>query len=183
MAKNKAFDARSHAFTASDAILPDANIWLYLNGPAANPAGWSVKTYSAVLANILGARSRLFLDVLVLGEFINRFARLEMKRLQPGQNDFKTFRSSGDFPSVAAAIKYQTGQIIAICQPINHPFAEWDLPQLLSDFAVGGADWNDQLLIENCRKHGLAPLTNDGDFTEGGISVFTANNKLLNACR
>lgn len=180
--KNKAFDARAHAFAASDDILPDANIWLYLNGPAANPASWSVKTYSAVLANILGAGSRLFLDVLVLGEFINRFARLEMRRLQPGQTNFKAFRQSADFPPVAADIQHQTGQILAICQPINHPFAEWNLPQLLADFGGGGADWNDQLLIENCRKHGLAPLTNDGDFTEGGIPVFTANNKLLAAC-
>lgn len=180
--KNKALDARIHQFSALDAIMPDANIWIYLNGPAANPASWSVQTYSAVLAKILAARSRLFLDVLVLSEFINRFARLEMKRLQPGQTDFKVFRSSADFLPVAAAIQQQSRQLLALCQPINHPFADWDLLQLLTDFSAGGTDWNDQLLIENCRKNGIVPLTNDGDFTDGGIPVLTANGKLLKAC-
>jgi len=69
-----------------------------------------------------------------------------------------------------------------MCQPLDHPFSEWNHAQMLVDFGTGGADWNDQLLVENCRKHGISPLTNDGDFTEGGISVFTANNRLLVAC-
>lgn len=64
----------------------------------------------------------------------------------------------------------------------SHPCSEWNHTQMLADFGTGGADWNDQLLVENCRRHGISPLTNDGDFTEGGISVFTANNKLLVAC-
>jgi predicted nucleic acid-binding protein len=180
--RNKAYDARSYRFTDKDAVLPDANIWLYLYGPAATPGSWTVTTYSNIFSRILSAGTRMFLDVLVLVEFINRFARLEMIRLQPTQKDFKAFRQSADFPPVAEAIETQVTQILMNCQPINHPFAEWNLGGLLKDFATGNEDCNDQLIAENCRKHGLALLTNDRDFTQGGISVFTANNKLLMAC-
>jgi predicted nucleic acid-binding protein len=179
--KNKAFDARSHQFSKSDAILVDANIWLYLNGPASTSARWA-NTYSSVFSRILSAGSFLFMDVLVLSEFINRFARLEMRRLQPHQRDFKAFRGSTDFPPVARSIESQVNQILMVCRPVDHPFSEWKLSDLLNDFGSGTVDWNDQLITENCRKHGLAILTNDGDFTEGGISVFTANNRLLTAC-
>jgi len=178
--KNKAINATTHVFSASDKLLPDANIWIYLNGPASNPGYWAVQAYSAVLGNILNAGAELYLDVLVLSEFINRFARMEMNRL--GQRDFKSFRQSAAFAPVALAIQQQTSQILAMCQPLDHPFSEWNHSQMLTDFGLGGADWNDQLLVENCRKHGVSPLTNDGDFTEGGINVFTANGKLIRAC-
>ena len=179
--KNKAFDARSHPFSDSDAILVDANIWLYLYGPASTSATWA-GTYSSVFSRILSAGSLLFLDVLILSEFINRFARLEMRRLQPGQYNFKAFRGSADFPPVARSIGSQVNQILMVCRPVDHPFSEWKLSDLLNDFGSGTVDWNDQLVAENCSKHGFALLTNDSDFTEGGISVFTANSRLLTAC-
>lgn len=180
--KNKALDARSYAFSNRDNILVDANIWLYLSGPAATPTSWAVRTYSSVFSRILSAGCSLFLDVLVLSEFIDRFARIEMKRLQPTQTDFKSFRGSTDFIPVAQAIESHVSQFLMVCQPVNHNFSEWNLTDLLNDFGTGIVDWNDQLIAENCRKHGLALLTNDRDFTEGGISVFTANNRLLTAC-
>jgi hypothetical protein len=92
--KNKARDARTHRFAATDQILPDANIWLYLYGPSANPATWPVRTYSGVFAGLLTAKSQLYLDVLVLSEFVNRFARIEWKRTAPTITDFKVFRQS-----------------------------------------------------------------------------------------
>ena len=179
--KNKAFDARSHAFLDSDSILVDANIWLYLFGPASISPKWAI-IYSGVFNRIDSAGSSLFLDTLVLSEFINRFARLEMQRIQPGQRNFKKFRESADFPPVAQSIESQVSVILSLCRPIDHPFSEWNLAELLKDFSTGTVDWNDQLIAENCRKQGLTLLTNDGDFTHGGISVFTANTKLLAAC-
>lgn len=179
--KNKAFDARRHSFTAGDQILPDANIWVYLFGPASATVGPAVGLYSAVLNNVLKAQSRLFLDVLVIGEFINRYARLEANRLQPGVN-FKVFRNSAAFVPVARDIAQQASVIISLCHSLDHHFAQWKVATLLTDYATGGFDFNDQLLVETCRKYGLALLTNDTDFTEGGITVFTTHHRLLAAC-
>jgi len=180
--RNKAIDARTHTFAGTDSILLDANVWLYLYGPAADPSDWKVQAYSGIFSRLLTAGTQLFLDVLILSEFINRFARMEMKRIQPTQSDFKAFRTSADYPSVASAIETQVGQILTACRPIDHPFAEWRHTDLMKEFGTGSSDWNDQLIVENCRKHNLALLTNDADFTEGGIPVFTANGRLLAAC-
>jgi predicted nucleic acid-binding protein len=188
--KNRALDARTHTFTATDAILPDANIWLYLNGPAAATGSWAVSAYAAIFANVLTAKARLFLDVLVLGEFINRYARMEWERLDPPDRvtrkrvyrTFKDFRGSPVFPKVAKDIAGQATVIVNACQRLDHIFSQWDMVALLNDYATGHFDCNDQLLVESCRKHGLHLLTNDADFTEGGIPVFTANGKLLTAC-
>jgi len=180
--RNKAIDATSHVFSNTDEILVDANIWIYLCTPAGIPGSWPVKTYSNILSRILKAESQLFLDVLVLSEFINRYARIEMKRLQPAQTDFKAFRNSPDYPSVAKSIETEVKQLLMVCHPVSHPFNEWNLDELLIEFGLNKFDWNDQLIAENCKKHGFSLLTNDSDFTEGGISIFTANNRLLTAC-
>ena len=188
--KNKAIDARRHSFNAGDQILPDANIWVYLFGPASANVGPVVATYSSVLNNVLKAKSRLFLDVLVIGEFINRYARLEYERLDPPDRvtrqrvyrNFKLFRDSPAFIPVAKDIAQQASVIISLCQSVDHHFAQWDVPALLADFATAGFDFNDQLLVETCRKYSLAILTNDTDFTEGGITVFTTHPRLLAAC-
>jgi predicted nucleic acid-binding protein len=188
--KNKAIDARRHTFATTDQVLLDANVWLYLNGPAAVTGSWAVNAYTAVFANLLTAKTQLFLEVLVLGEFVNRYARMEYGRLnmpdprtgRPLYPEFKAFRQSQAFPPVANAIANEATNMVNICQRVDHHFSEWNALDLLNNYSTGAFDCNDQLLVESCRKHGLALLTNDGDFTEGGLTVYTANNRLLKAC-
>jgi predicted nucleic acid-binding protein len=179
--KNKAIDARTHPFVATDQILPDANFWLYLYGPPSASRNWAVPAYSAIYVKLLQAKANIHLDVLVLGEFVNRYARMEAGRLSPGV-DFKTFRRGATFPPIAKTIAQEATNILNICKRIDHHFAEWNALDLLKDYAGGKSDLNDQLLVESCRKHGLSLLTNDADFIEGGLTVYTANNRLLTAC-
>lgn len=179
--KNKALNARTHPFGAADQVLPDANFWLYLYGPPSAQPGWAVSAYSAIYVKLLIAKAQIHLDVLVLSEFVNSYARIEAKRLSPGV-DFKTFHRSAAFPPVAKTIAQEATNILNVCKRVNHHFAEWNALDLLKDYGVGKSDLNDQLLVESCRKHGLSLLTNDADFTEGGLTVFTANNRLLTAC-
>jgi predicted nucleic acid-binding protein len=179
--KNKARDARSYRFAATDSLLPDANFWLYLYAPQPPSATWAVNAYSAIYKSLLTAKARLFLDVLILSEFINSYARLEWNIAATGQ-DFKTFRKSSAFKTVAQDIANRANRILKDAVPLDHHFTNWKLADLLNDFSTGGFDCNDQLLVESCRKHSLSLLTNDADFTEGGLTVYTANNRLLTAC-
>ena len=43
-------------------------------------------------------------------------------------------------------------------------------------------DFNDGILLENCRLNNWKMLTNDSDMTLGGIEILTANRRLLDAC-
>ena len=64
----------SYEFAESDALFLDTNIWLYVYAPQA-PNDWRTRIYSKSLGKILTAKSKIFIDALVLSEFINRYAR------------------------------------------------------------------------------------------------------------
>jgi predicted nucleic acid-binding protein len=179
--KNRAFNATAHPFEAGERILPDANFWVYLFGPGAVPGNRLTAIYSAVFGQLLAVNAELFLDVLVLSEFVNVFARVEYNQQNPGTN-FKAWRNTPAFVPVATSIQTQTTQILAVAQPVDHAFANWNLTNVFTDFAAGGYDVNDQLLAETCRHHQFSFLTHDSDCTEGGITVYTANPNLLAAC-
>jgi predicted nucleic acid-binding protein len=180
--KNKAHDARRHSFNAADSVLPDANFWLYLYAPQPPSATWAVNAYSDIYKSLITAKTRLFLDVLILSEFANTYARIEWQIGAPAGVPFKQFRKSAAFVPIAQAIATDAKRILKVAAPLDHPFSQWNITNLLDDFGTGCFDCNDQLIIEVCKKHGLTPLTNDSDFTEGGLNVFTANNRLLTAC-
>lgn len=178
--KNKAIDVRAHAFAACDRILVDTNVWTYLFCPVPQ-AAWAVNAYSHAFKAWLNAGATFFLDVLVFSEFVNTFARLEWKASGVAL-DFKAFRQAPAFQSVAATIGSQAANILSVSKQVPHAFDEWNLKILLAEFSAGKRDVNDQLLIETCRKFNLSLVTNDADFTEGGVRVFTANQRLLAAC-
>ena len=75
---HKATQVEQHNFTLTDKLFLDANIWLYLYCPQGSRTYW-VKTYSNVFDRILDAESQIYIDVLVVSEFINTFARQEWK--------------------------------------------------------------------------------------------------------
>ena len=63
-----------HNFTCQDKLFLDANIWMYLYGPPQNRRSSEVRTYSKAFKNILKASSQIYIDVLVVSEFINAYA-------------------------------------------------------------------------------------------------------------
>jgi predicted nucleic acid-binding protein len=175
-------DALRYTFSDKDRILVDANVWLYLFGPHA-PGSPIVRSYSAVFTGIQRNRASLYLDVLVLSEFVNRYARLEHQIQKsagaPISHDFKTFRDSSDFVPIAEAIQASVMKIGRYTLPLDHPLTACDLPATLAEFAAGRRDINDQLLAHCCMRHGLALLTNDGDLVHTGITILTTNPQLL----
>ena len=55
MKRNKAYNAGTYIFQAGEHILVDANIWLYLQPPSAQPSPGFVWRYSAVLKRLLAS--------------------------------------------------------------------------------------------------------------------------------
>ena len=72
---HKTVEVRHYNFTSQDKLFLDANIWLYLYGPQKPGNRW-VRIYSTVFNRILNVKSRIYIDVLVVSEFINSYARL-----------------------------------------------------------------------------------------------------------
>ncbi len=191
--KNKAYDVSSYTFTADELVLPDANIWLFLYSPATMALpGWrqaQIAPYSIAWNDLHSNGAKACLDPLVMCEVVNRLLDEEWARIDPRDargnrrySNRKKFRKSSDYPAAAMAVEASSRLILADAQSLDHPFTKWDLDAMLAEFGSRSTDWNDQMIVENCRFHGCKLLTDDADHTEGGIQVITANPKLVAGC-
>jgi predicted nucleic acid-binding protein len=181
--KNKAHDAAIYNFQGGEQILIDANVWLYLAPPAAQPTPYNAKTYTKVYANLLQANAVPLVDTVVLSEYCNRYLRLEYGAINKSTYPtFKLFRQSPAGQIILQAAVAEMHNILRISNIRDTALVNIDLPGVLQAVQNGSLDFNDGVLLENCRLHGWKLLTNDSDMMLGGIDVLTTNGKLLAAC-
>lgn len=167
----------SYAFKSSDELLLDTNVWMFIYGPQ-KPGDTKVATYSQALAKILTAQSRIYIDVLIVSEFINTYARVKWKLLSSLPN-FKQFRKSEDFKRVAQDITADAKRVLQHCTRVEDGFESLAIEPLMDEYAAGDSDFNDQVFTALCKRTGLKLVTDDGDFRGRGIPVITANRRLL----
>ena len=168
-------------FKSTDELLIDTNVWFFLYGPH-RPGSPQAAAYSGAFARILAANCRIYVDVLIISEFVNRYARLKHQLLQgrrgiPG--DFKRFRATAAFKTIATDIAADTRKILSNCTRVDSGFATLDVDALVNSYGTGSSDFNDLVLAELCRTRGFMLVTDDGDFKGKGIRVLTANKRLL----
>ena len=176
---SKALDVGQYNFTRHDALMLDTNIWMLVYGPQ-KPRDNRVAVYSQALSKILTANSRICIDVLIVSEFINTYARLQWNISGKPQGEFKKFRKSQEFKSIANEIADSVRRVLKHCSLIDSGFDTIDAMQLMAEYEAGDADFNDQVIADSCRRKGLKLITDDSDFTRYGITVISANKKLLN---
>lgn len=165
-------------FTPNDQLLLDTNIWLFVYGPQ-RPGDAKVAVYSRALAKILAANSRIYIDVLIVSEFINTYARLKWHVMGKPHGNFKQFRKSNDFNPIAQDIAADVRQVLNHCSRVESGFEALDINGVIAEYAVGDSDFNDQIIATLCQRKGLKLVTDDGDFGGHGIPVVTANKRLL----
>ena len=172
-------DIRGHRFRQNDRLFIDANVWLDVYGPVGYQRA-TAKAYSRAVRDIRSSGCEVFLDALVLSEFINRFARIEQERLAPACVDFKAFRQTPDFKGVASDIASTVTRIAkACCRRCSSEFENTDIYGLMAEFDRGESDFNDLLIREVCKRNSLTLVTHDADFSQSGVDILTANRKLL----
>ena len=166
---NGAEEISTYDFKSSEELLLDANIWLFVYGPQ-QPNDPKVTAYSKALKHILAVKSRIYIDVLIVSEFINTYARIKWRLLpqssRPG--NFKQFRKSGDFKPVAQYIAADVKRVLQHCQRVESGFESLTIDTLVDEYAAGDSDFNDQILTTLCKKKGLKMVTDDADFKEIG---------------
>lgn len=176
----------SHNFSDQDRFFFDANIWLFTDCAYASsyfdkPEQKRRKEiYSQALKDIIGRDIPIFIDILIVSEFINAYARLIWKRENPGMK-FKKFRQSQGFQMCTGGIVRDTEAVIERCSFVESEskLGKADIQSLLNTFSSGSMDFNDKIIEDVCRKNGFLLVTDDGDFKNSEITVLTANKKLL----
>jgi len=166
----------SYDFKPSDELLLDTNIWLLVYAPH-GPKDSRVAVYSQALSRIITAQSRIYIDILIVSEFINAYARLKWKLASCP--DFKQFRNSKAFKPVAQDIAADVKRVLQHCRRVDDNFESLEIDSLIDEYAAGSFDFNDQILTTLCKRKGLKLVTDDGDFKGQGIPVVTANKRLL----
>lgn len=177
---NRALAVDSYKFTENDELLLDTNIWLFVYGPQ-RPDDRRVGAYSQALAKILNARCKIYIDILIVSEFINTYARIKWSMLDKPHKDFKKFRKSSDFKPIAKDIAADIKKVLKLCLQIENGSETLAINELITEYAMGDSDFNDQVITTLCRKKGLKLVTDDSDFRGQGILVMTANKRLLSS--
>lgn len=175
---NNALAVADYNFKSEDELFVDTNVWLFVYGPQ-KPGDVRVETYSKALKGILLSQCRIYIDVLIVSEFINTYARLKWNIMDKPHTDFKLFRKSAKFKPIAKDIAADVKRILKHCKRIENGFEALDIDGLIDEYAAGDADFNDQVIVALCKKRKLKLVTDDGDFGIQGITVVTANKRLL----
>jgi predicted nucleic acid-binding protein len=179
--KNNASEISVYAFKADDELLIDTNIWLFIYG-LSKPSDARSATYSKALSEMLAASCRIYMDVLVLSEYINAYARFRHNLLKGSagvDNVFKSFRKSTSFNAIAVDIAGDVRQIMKHCERIEGDFPSIGIDALIDEFEKGDSDFNDQVLADICRRRNLKLVTHDADFKDRGLDILTSNQNLL----
>jgi len=177
---HRAEEISTYDFKPSEALLLDANIWLLVYGPQ-KPNNSRVDAYSQALRNILAAKSSIYIDVLIVSEFINTYARMKWQLLPTPSKfkNFKRFRKSADFKPVAQDISADVKRVLQHCTRVESGFESLAINTLIDEYAAGDFDFNDQILTTLCKEKGLKMVTDDADFKGQDIPIITANKRLL----
>lgn len=178
----KAIPVKVHSIKNYDLSQPqsfffDTNIWLYIYGPISWQDPRS-EIYSRALKKIRDSNGSIYINCMIISEFINAFSRIEFRQHSEFSR-YKDFRNSSGFQAVAQDIAYNVRKILKNTLACDPEFIAVDLPEIMDIFEQGKYDFNDLVFAEVCRSKGMIFVTHDKDFSELGVEILTANGKLL----
>lgn len=168
-------------FPAGKGYFFDTNIWLYIYGPIGWPDQLS-DAYSRALKAIRNSEGTIYINCMIISEFINAFSRIEFKQ-QTEFTRFKEFRNSLAFRAIAQEIAYNVRKILKSTLACDPELQAIDLPEVMDLFEQGKYDFNDLLFAQICRAKNMIFVTHDKDFSELGVEILTANERLVDAGR
>lgn len=164
-------------FPAGQGYFFDTNIWLYIYGPISWPDHKS-EIYSGALKRIKDSKSTIYINCMIISEFINTFSRIEFRQ-QFEFSKYKEFRNSLKYRAIAQNIAYNVKKIIKNTLACDPELQTIYFPEVLDLFEQGKYDFNDLLFAQICRAKGLVFVTHDKDFSGLGVEILTANEKLV----
>ena len=179
-----AINIQNYSFSEQDRLFFDTNIWVFIYGPQSYSDSRRQKIYSGAFQSIITNGGKIYLDILVLTEFINRMTRFYYDLWCEENNmslNFKDFRSMEEFKQITKEIEIASNMILIDSIQIESGFAKMNVSSLLKCFTQKQIDFND-LVIENiCQENHLKLVTDDRDYLESNVQILTSNKKILNS--
>lgn len=158
----------------------DTNVWIFLFAPIAGSKPQKQKMYSQLLKDICSRDACLWINSLVIAEYINAVLRFEFKqwteRNQKYGVDFKRdFRPTADYQAALTDIKDQVTAILGICQRRPDDFNALNVEDIITSMGCK-LDFGDSIIVDTCKRYKLKLVTDDKDIIESDFpfTVITA---------
>ncbi len=182
---NNVMDIETYAPQDGDKYFFDANIWLFFYCPIGNYQKDTNRKYDGFLKKALNNDTTIYVSSLIASEIINAWLRLDfniLRRKNTVMGDYKRhYRGSSYYRNTVKEIKdVFKSQLLKISTPLDDRATEISLSDILN--GLDKIDFNDCYYHHLAKLDNLLIVTDDGDFAEldTGISILTANQKLLN---
>ena len=162
-------------------IFFDANIMIYIFWPL-YPAPHYTNQYSDIFGHLIKQGNPLLINNIVLSEIINRIGRIEYKNYCYTTQlsvSFKDFRNSPDGQTVFRDIFSILLNTVLNNFGIGNKI--FTIDEIKSLLAPDNLDYNDKLIISECKENNYLLITNDVDYKGVDIDIITLNRGLLSA--
>lgn len=167
-------------------ILLDTNIWIYLFCPLSHPKEFIVKKYSLAFKRLIQSNNKLYIDVMILSEFINRYLRLAYHVYKENNNldsDFefkKAYKQTDDFKeTIQLIVSTIKNKILPKVSVANFNYENNNIEELIDNLKDKMTDFNDLHFEKLCKTKGFILLTDDSDYSESSLDIISGNPKIL----
>ncbi|MBX2905890.1 MAG: type II toxin-antitoxin system VapC family toxin [Taibaiella sp.] len=168
--------------SSSESFFFDNNVWMFIHYPIGNYASEKQKAYSRLLETLILMRCNIFINALLLSEFINSCLRIEFNewcrqdKNQGKQLIFKEhFVGCDDYKKAVSSILSSVAQIRKISQAGNDDFNSMNLDSVLA--GMTRRDFNDNYYLSLAERKRWTIVSDDSDFLKGNdykVRVVTA---------
>ena len=155
-------------------VFIDTNILIFLFSPDfVSSRDYQVDKYSKILELLITNNNELYINSLVISEFINRCLRIDFEKNFQNENrtkDFKRdYRDSNAYAQTLRIIKKEIKKFLKLnVRQIHDEFDKIDILEELDH--LDKLDFNDLMIVKSIETYGLKLLSDDGDF-KGMVDV------------
>lgn len=171
-----------HDVSPAFSYIFDTNVWIFLFAPLAGAKKNKQEAYSRLLANILSRKATIWINSIIVSEYVNAVLRLAFKQWMRNNGlynaDFKRdFRHTADYRTTLDDVKTQVADILRICERRPDDFNHIDVGTIIGSMGTASYDFGDAMIVDACnRNKEIHLVTDDSDITnaEQPFTVITA---------
>lgn len=157
-----------------DNIFIDANVLIFILYPTNRPYKYS--QYINIISTLQQQQCQMFINSLVVSEFINVILRLDFNILrQQNSQAYRNFkRDYRNTQNYIDTLRFAITELDKFCKMYNvaHTNDDFDKVNITSLYANGYEfDFNDLIIAESVRSNGFKLLTDDRDFQNLNVAL------------
>jgi hypothetical protein len=160
-------DIKSYSPKSSDIFFFDNNIWMFLFCPLGNYNQNKQKHFSSFFQSIQSLKCGIFINSLVVSEFVNRNLRIDFELWKKDVKNYgadykKDFVGSERYKDTVIEIQITINKILKICEKSSDNFNAIDIKDILLHLEY--IDFNDSYYLALAKLSKWKIVTDDGDF-------------------